>query len=310
MKSAVVRRFGGPEVVELQDLSRPEPRANCVRVQVLASCVNPIDLSTRAGRLTDAGLMAPQAVVGLGWDLCGVVDAIGAGVSRARVGQRVIGLRDLLFDGGAHAEHVVVHESAIAPAPSSLSDEQAATLPLNALSADRALDLTGLRRGDTLLITGAAGAVGGFAVELAAARGIQVIAQARPARAAAVRAAGAREVITAGGAVGAVVREMVPGGVDAVIDAATLGIAAHEALRGEGVFVALVAPFAPPPIRATRVFVQEVFADGARLAELSAMADAGLLTPRVALTLPLAAAARGHQLAEQGGLNGKVVLKP
>ncbi|WP_252436159.1 zinc-binding dehydrogenase [Pseudonocardia humida] len=89
-----------------------------------------------------------------------------------------------------------------------------------------------------------------------------------------------------------------------------LGIAAHDALRGGGTLVALVAPFAPPPIRGTRVVVQEVPADGARLRELSALAAAGRLTPRVAEQLPLTEAARAHALLEAGGLRGRVVLRP
>ena len=97
---------------------------------------------------------------------------------------------------------------------------------------------------------------------------------------------------------------------DAVIDAAVAGISAHDALRGGGTFVALVAPFAPPPIRATRVVVQEVFADGARLAELSALVDAGRLTLRVARVFPLEQAAAAHELVERGGVRGRVVLEP
>jgi NADPH2:quinone reductase len=102
----------------------------------------------------------------------------------------------------------------------------------------------------------------------------------------------------------------VPGGVDAVIDTAVLGIAAHEALRGGGTFVALVAPFAPPPIRGTTVVVQEVYADGGRLAELSALAEAGRLTLRVAQTIPLDEASKAHELVERGGRRGRIVLQP
>lgn len=101
------------------------------------------------------------------------------------------------------------------------------------------------------------------------------------------------------------VRRLVPGGVDAVIDTAVVGVPAHEALRGGGTFVALVAPFAPPPLRATRVLVAEVFADGARLTELSALVDAGQLTLRVAETMPLADLAKAHELLTAGGIRGR-----
>ncbi|HEY8302380.1 MAG TPA: NADP-dependent oxidoreductase [Jatrophihabitans sp.] len=310
MKAVTVRHFGAPDVLEFDDLPVPGVPDEHVRIRVVASCVNPIDLSVRAGRLTAAGLMTAQAVLGLGWDVSGVVDAVGARSDRFEVGRRVIGLRDLLFAGGAHAEYVTLHESAVAPAPASVSAELAATIPLNALTADRALALTGLRRGDTLLVTGAAGAVGGFVVELAARQGIRTLAYTRPGSAEAIPGAGVEALAVDSAGLGAATREIVPGGVDAVVDAAVMGIGAHEALRGEGTFVALVAPFAPPPIRATRVVVQEVFADGARLADLAALVDAGQLTPRVAETLPLAQARRAHELAESGGLRGKVVLTP
>jgi NADPH:quinone reductase-like Zn-dependent oxidoreductase len=310
MKAVTVRHFGAPDVLEFDDLPVPGVPDEHVRIRVVASCVNPIDLSVRAGRLTAAGLMTAQAVLGLGWDVSGVVDAVGARSDRFEVGRRVIGLRDLLFAGGAHAEYVTLHESAVAPAPASVSAELAATIPLNALTADRALALTGLRHGDTLLVTGAAGAVGGFVVELAARQGIRTLAYTRPGSAEAIPGAGVEALAVDSAGLGAATREIVPGGVDAVVDAAVMGIGAHEALRGEGTFVALVAPFAPPPIRATRVVVQEVFADGARLADLAALVDAGQLTPRVAETLPLAQARRAHELAESGGLRGKVVLTP
>jgi NADPH2:quinone reductase len=319
MKSIIVRAPGGTDVLELAETPVPEPGVRQVRVRVVASSLNPIDLSARAGRLTAAGLMPAMTRYGLGWDVAGHVDAVGGGDgdgatvggggARFRVGEAVIGLRDLLFAGGAHAEFVVLDESALAPAPASVSLVEAATLPLNALTADRALDIAGLAPGQTLLVTGASGGVGGFVVELAKLRGLQVIAQARP-RDADRLSKIATEVLTTADDLGASVRRLVPGGVDVVIDAAVLGISAHQALRGGGTFVALVAPFAPPPIRGTRVVVQEVFADGERLAALSQLVDDGVLTLRVAHTFPLARAGAAHDLLEQGGVGGRIVLLP
>lgn len=310
MRSLTVSTFGGPEVVELTDGPLPAPGPRQVRIRVAASSVNPIDLSTRAGRLADAGLMVAELPVGLGWDVAGVVDAVGDGVRSFSDGDRVVGLRSQLFAPGAHAEAVVLDEPAVAPAPRSVPLVEAATLPLNALTADRALGLAGLRRDDTLLVTGAAGAVGGFALELAALHGLHTIALARPDDEDLVRDLGARDVLTSSARLGLAVRDVVPGGVDAVIDAAVLGIAAHDGLRDGGTFVALVAPFAPPPIRGTRVVVQEVAADGARLTELAALVDAGRLTLRVAEELPLTEGAKAHGLVEAGGHRGRVVLVP
>jgi NADPH:quinone reductase-like Zn-dependent oxidoreductase len=204
----------------------------------------------------------------------------------------------------------VLDESAVAPAPASVPMAAAATLPLIGLTADRALTLTRLRAGGVLLVTGAAGGVGGLVLQLAARRGIRTVAVAGPDDEDLVRRLGADEFVARTDRLGAAVRRVVPGGVDAVIDAAVAGVAAHEALRGGGTFVALVAPFAPPPLRATRVVVQEVFADGARLGELAALVDAGTLTLRVARTLPLAAVAAAHQQLGAGGVRGRLVLVP
>ncbi|MFF5261743.1 NADP-dependent oxidoreductase [Actinomadura viridis] len=310
MRSVIIREHGGPEVVSVSDVPVPAAGSQQVRVRVGASSLNPIDVSARAGRLVRAGLMEAGTPFGLGWDVVGVVDAVAPDVSRVKIGDRVIGLRDLLFSGGAHAEFVVLHESAVAPAPASLPDELAATLPLNALTADRAVRLTGLDGGGTLLVTGAGGAVGGYAVELARRIGIRTIALGRPRDLAHLEALGADHVLTDARDLGNRTRGLVPAGVDAVIDAAVLGIGAHTALRGGGTFVALVAPFAPPPIRATTVVVQEVYADGARLGELAELAGAGHLTPRVAEVLPLAEARKAHELYERGGHRGRIVLAP
>jgi NADPH:quinone reductase-like Zn-dependent oxidoreductase len=311
MKALIVREFGGPDRLEVVDLPLPEPGPHQVRIRVAASAVNPIDLSTRNGALAGAGLLGDAVEVSLGWDVSGTVDAVGVGVSRIALGDRVIGLRDILSAmPGGQAECVLLEEGAVAPAPKSATMVEAATLPLNGLTADRSLALADVRAGQTLLVTGAAGAVGGFALQLASLRGARTIAVASEADRELVTELGADEFVPRGEPLAEAVRLLVPGGVDAVIDAALLGIAAHEALRGEGTFVALVRPFAPPPIRGTRVLVQEVFADGPRLAELAALVDAGLLTLRVAEAFPLAEASRAHTRAEEGGVRGKIVLVP
>ena len=306
----IVREPGGPHVLELIDAPLPEPGPHQVRIRVTAASLNPIDLSARAGRLTAAGLMPPMPEYGLGWDVAGHVDSTGPGAVRFQAGDAVIGLRDLLFAGGTHAEYVVLDESAVAPAPVSVPLTAAATLPLNALTADRALDLAGLAPGQTLLVTGASGGVGGFVLELAAIRGLRTVALARPHDADRVRALGASEVLTSSEDLGAAVRRIVQGGVDAVIDAAVLGITAHQALRGAGTFVALVAPFAPPPIRGTRVVTQEVFADGDRLVGLSRLVDDGSLTLRVKKAFPLGQAREAHELLERGSVGGRIILTP
>ena len=310
MKALIIHSHGGPEVLEVAELDTPVPAHGQVAIRVAGATVNPIDLATRAGHITQAGLMADQPQIGLGWDVAGVVEAVGDGAGGFAPGDAVIGLRDLLSGPSAQAELVVLDAGAVAPAPRSASLVEAATLPLNGLTADGALRRSGAVAGDTLLVTGAAGAVGGFVVELAAARGIRVIGVASAGDEALVRSLGAAEFLTRTDALGDAVRALVPGGVDVAIDAAVLGIAAHQALRNGGTFVCLVRPFAPPSLRGTTVHVFEVWADGARLAELSALVDAGRLTLRVADTLPLTAAAAAHERLAAGGVRGRLVLVP
>ena len=308
MKALVIHSYGGPEVLELVDVDAAAPGPGQVAIRVAGAAVNPVDLATRDGYLTHA--LAPQREIGLGWDVAGEVEAVGEGVTRFTPGDRVIGLRDLLSAPGAQAEVVVLDADAVAPAPQSVSLIEASTLPLNGLTADGAVRRSGLEAGEWLLVTGAAGAVGGFVLELAAERGIRTVAVAAKADEELVRSLGATEFVERTDELGAAVRALVPGGVDAVIDAAVLGIAAHQALRNGGTFITLVRPSAPPTLRRTRVIIHEVWADGARLAELAALVDAGRLTLRVAGTLPLHEAATAHERLAAGGVRGRLVLVP
>lgn len=324
MRAIVVRRFGGPEVLESVEVPVPEPGPGQVRIRVAAAAVNPVDLATRTGILTEVGVIPPREVLGLGWDVAGVVDAVGeVGVAEIggpgrrqpsarpagrrppfRVGDAVIGLRDRIATPlGAYAEQIVLDASAVALAPTGMSAVEAATLPLNALTAAQALDL--VATDGTVLVTGAAGAVGGYAIALAHARKLRVVAVASEADEALVRGFGADDFLPRGPALGDRVRELVPGGVDAALDTALLGLDALDAVRGGGEFVAFAAGAAPIPLRGIRVRNVWIRADGQRLAEL-----AGTLPPRVAGVLPLTRAAEAHNRLAAGGLRGRLVLTP
>ena len=310
MAAVVARVPGGRNQLGVVAQALPVPGARQLRIRVVAAAVNPIDLSARAGRLSEAGLLTRTTDIPLGWDVAGTVDQIGAEIGRFDVGQPVIGLRDLLTAGGTHADFVVLDEMAVAPAPRSISLAAAATLPLVGLTADRSLALTGARPGDTLLVTGAAGGVGRLVVQLAGLRAVRTVALAREADVDEMHRLGADHVLVTSDGIADGVRAIVPGGVDAVIDAAVLGIDAHGALRSGGTFVSLVRPFAPPPLRGTTVVVQEVHADGARLTELAALVDYGLLELPTPTSVPFRDAARAHALAEERGRRDRVVLVP
>lgn len=311
MRAVVVREFGGPEALEVAEVPVPEPGAGQIRIRVEAAAVNPVDALVRSGGTVRNGMALPRERYGIGWDAAGTVDALGAGVTGFAVGDRVIGMIDRLdLPLGAYAEYALLEAAETAPAPAGASAAEAATLPLGALTADQALADLALERGRTVLVSGAAGSVGGFGVALAAERGLRVVAVAGERDEKLVRALGAEHFVPRGAEVAHAVRRLVPGGVDGVLDTAPLGVAALEALRFGGAFVSTVPGAAPVPRRRTRVSTVWVGADGERLAELSALAGAGRLPLRVAETLPLDRAADAHRRLAEGGLRGRLVLLP
>ncbi|MER5834061.1 NADP-dependent oxidoreductase [Streptomyces sp. NPDC002130] len=296
MRAVVVNSFGGPEVVEVMEAGVPEPGARQVRIKVAAASLNPVDAGVRAGVFGGAGKR-----IGLGWDVAGAVDAVGV-ASGWSVGDAVVALDyGMVKPLGTHAEYVVVDTDAVALAPATVDAVRAATLPLNALTALQALDLLELTPDRSLLVTGAAGAVGGYAVQLAAHRGIPVTGLAREGDEAFVRSLGAGRFV--GGAVP-------DGGFDAVLDAAVLGEPALAAVRDGGRYVGVIPQAEPASVRGVRTSAVEVRADGAQLAELVRLVDEGVLTTRVAETFALEDAAKAHARLDGGGVRGRLVLVP
>ncbi|WKD37276.1 NADP-dependent oxidoreductase [Streptomyces xanthophaeus] len=296
MLAAVVTGFGGPERVELAEVPVPRPAAGQVRVKVTAAGLNPVDGAVRAGIFGGAGQR-----LGLGWDVSGEIDETGAGVTGLRAGDRVVGLHyGPVKPLGTHAQYVVLDATAVASAPVTVDAVAAAGLPLAGLTAARAVDLLGLAPGSSVLITGAAGVVGGLAVQLAVQAGLEVTALA---------GSEDEEFVRSLGATGFVPRGAAPAGpVDGVLDAAVLGGAALDSVRDGGVYVGLIPNHAPAAERGVRVVEQEVAADGAHLARLVALVDAGVLTLRVADAFPLGEAAKAHAQLGTPGVRGRIIL--
>jgi NADPH2:quinone reductase len=296
MRVAEVTAFGGPEVFRIAERADPVAGPGEVVVRIRAAAINPSDLGTRAGqakrRLPD---LEPPFVPG--WDLAGEV---------AETGERVVGMIPFVRIGGrigAYAEAAAVDPDWLAPLDESVSFEIGATLPLNALTAHEALDRLSLRPGARLLITGASGAVGGFATQLGAAAGLNVVAVAGRGDEDWVAGLGAAEVLPRD----ADLNTIDP--VNGVFDAVPLGPAASTgALRDGGKAVFTRAPDPPEPERRIELESFLVSPNPAALRELSAKLGAGELKTRVARVLPLEQAGEGHRLAEAGGLRGKVVL--
>jgi NADPH:quinone reductase-like Zn-dependent oxidoreductase len=319
MRAVVVRTYGGPEALEIEELPLPVPGPGQIRIRVRAAAVNPVDVFVRSGTAALAGMLPDRAGVGIGWDVAGEVDAVGPALVAAAssagaafaVGDRVVGLSDRLdVPTAGYADYLVLDADSVAAAPRDVSFEAAATLPLNGLTAAQALAGLGLRAGRTLLVTGAAGAVGGYAVELAVAAGLRVVAAASERDRELVLGFGAELFVPREAELGAAVRALVPGGVDGVLDAATIGVRAHDALRGGGSFASVTGPATPPALRGTRVHTVFVRADGRQLAELVALVEAGTLTLRVAETFPLEKAASAHHRFAEGAVRGRLVLVP
>lgn len=304
MRAVVFPSYGEPDVLTVADLPVPPVGPGQVRVRVQAAPVHPVDLFARAGGF--AGALPEREHYVLGWDFAGTVDAVGTGVTGFAAGDPVVGLSDW-FDTqiGAQAEYIVLGADALAAAPAGLTPAEASTLPLNALTAEQALDLLDLAEGQTLGVTGAAGAVGAFALELAVRRGLAVYGLAGPQDEEFVRGLGATYVPRTDDPAGAL-RAAVPGGVDALLDAAVVGAPAIGAVRDGGSFAAVVGPAAPPAERGIRVHAIHVRSNGAQLAGLLRSG----LTARLAATYPFEEAARAHERLAKGGVRGRLVLVP
>ncbi|MCK2213950.1 NADP-dependent oxidoreductase [Actinomadura sp. ATCC 31491] len=302
---ALIGGSGAPLLVEV-----PVPQAGPgqVRIRVAAAGVNPFDLAIADGTVADYGVARRLESYGLGFDAAGTVDQVGEGAG-FRVGEAVIGLAARLeVPVKAQAEYVVLDADAVAPAPRGVDPVAAATLPLNTLTAWQALDRASLAPGGTLLVTGAAGAVGGHLVELGRLRGLRVVAVAGAADEELVRELGAEWFVPRGEGLADRVRAAVPGGADAAVDAAVLGLAALDAVRDGGRFVTLTAGVAPVGLRGIDVATVFFRADPAQLREIVRLVEAGLLTPRVAGTYPLERAAEAHARLAAGGVRGRLVL--
>src|SRR5215475_13432830 len=313
MRAVTFSRLGGPDVLEVSQLPVPEPGPGEVRIRVAAATVNPTDIAYRAGRqlnvaqLAEIGVKPPYVP---GMELAGVVDAVGAGAPW-RVGERVMAIvNPRRPGGGAQAEQVVIPAASVARVPEKASLEAAATLPMNGLTVRLALDRLALKPGQTLGVTGAAGAVGGYAVELGVADGLRVIAVAGSADTALVKRFGAQTVVPRGEAAIRGLHDAAPDGVDGVIDAAVLDAAVLPAIR-DGGKLATVRGFAGPSERGITiepVRVTSYLHNHEALEQLARLVAEKRLTLRVAETFPPEQAAEAQRKMAAGGTRGRLLI--
>ncbi len=308
MKAVGFTEFGGPEVLQVLELPAAEAGPGEVRIRVRAATVNAVDALQRSGpaRSPDA---RPPFVPGM--EAAGVVDQIGADTDTdLSVGDQVMAL--VLPDGsrGAYAEQIVVPAESVVRAPHGVSDAQAASLPMNGLTARLALDTLGLEAGQTVAVTGAAGAVGGYAVQLAKADGLRVVADASEQDETLVKELGADIVLRRGAEYPDRVRTEVPEGVDGLLDGASLGALTARAVRDGGRVVTLRGYDGPGErgIVYEPIVVFRYAREHAKLDRLRQQAEDGQITLRVARTFPAEQAAEAHRLLAAGGVRGRLVL--
>jgi NADPH:quinone reductase-like Zn-dependent oxidoreductase len=314
MRAVGFTEFGDPSVLRIVTVPKPSPGPGQVLVKVAAATVNPTDLGFRAGgRALPPGVEPPYIP---GMDLAGVIDAVGLDVTGPdgttwRVGDRVMAaVSPAVPGGGAQAEYVAVAEDALARVPDGWSLEETATLPMNGLTVRNALDLLALPAGSTLAVTGSAGIVGQFAIQLGRHEGLTVIGDAAPAEIELIESFGAHRVVPRGEGTEPELREIYPDGVDAILDAALLGPEVIGAVRDGGQLLA-VRPYQGEPERDIAihlVLVGKHLHEGHRIADLADLVAKGVLTLRIAEVLPADHAAEAHRRLAAGGVRGRLVL--
>jgi NADPH:quinone reductase len=312
MRAVGVVEYGGPEVLRVLELPDPETPTGAIRVRVHAAAVNPTDTLARNGARAEAqrAVSPPPYVPGM--DAAGVVEEIGAGVSSdLQPGDGVMAIVVPAGSHGAYSERIVVPAESVVRVPAGTSHVEACTLPMNGLTAVLALDTLGLEAGDTIAVTGAAGAFGGYVVQLAKAAGLRVVADASPADIQLVRDLGADIVVARGDDVAALIREEIPAGVDGLVDGALLDGAVTEAVR-DGGRVVTVRGYRGAEERGVTfhpILVRNYAAEQDKLDGLRQLVEEGRLSLRVAGTFQPEEAGEAHRLLEAGGVRGRLVIE-
>jgi NADPH2:quinone reductase len=301
----VVTEPGDPDVLQLQEGPDPTPGSGEVVVRMIAANVNPTDLGARQGMFPPGfDITGPPYV--LGWDLTGEITAVGGDVDGRSVGDRVVGMIPWYVSGaryGAYADPVLLRAEWLVGLPDGLDPVQAATVPLNGLTAQQALDLLQMPVGARLLITGASGAVGSFAAQLAVQRGMEVTAQAGTGDEEWLRSLGVQNVLARDADLASV--EPFP----YVLDAVPIGPAAFPA-AADGATIVSTRAVDEDPGRGVHQQAMLIEWDADGLRTLIDDVATGRLRTRVDRTVPLAQAPEAHRLSAERGRHGKIVLVP
>jgi NADPH:quinone reductase len=300
VRAIVLNSFAGLDGLELSEVADPTPAAGEELVYVRAAALGPWDRASVGGAFAAMGRSSdfPQVQ---GWDFAGETSD----------GRRVLGFVAQPWMGvGALAERIAVPSALLAPLPDTLGFAEGSALPVCALTARLLVDAAAVSEGDLVLVIGAAGMVGGFAAQLAGARGARVVAAVRDSDADEADRLGAEIVLSADEDLEAAVRGQWQDGVDACLDTAGFGAGALVCVRDGGAFVTSVTTAVPDAARGIAPSTVQVQPDADATAELAGRAAAGELTVRVADVLPLERFREAYTRLESGGLRGKIVLTP
>ncbi len=312
MRAVGVVEFGGPDVLQVVDVPERHAGPGEVRLRVRAATVNPTDTYVRNGDRAEALRASGPPPYIPGMDAAGTVDEVGEGVTTGlSIGDRAMAIVLPSGSHGGYMESLVLPAGSVVASPSGASDVEASTLPMNGLTARLTLDLLGLSPGQTIAVTGAAGAYGGYMVQLAKADGLRVVADASEADDALVHALGADVVVRRGDDVSDRIRQAVPGGVDAVADGSVQNELLFPAIRDGGSFATVRGFSADTPrgIKIHPVRVRDYVLAHDQLDRLRQQVDDGAVTLRVAQTFRPEDAGLAHRMLESGGVRGRLVIE-
>ncbi len=306
MKAVRIHAYGGQEVLTVEDAPMPEIGERDLLVRVVASAINPVDWKIRAGYLKE--MLPYQFPLVLGWDVSGVVEAVGSGVTKFKPGDAVYSRPNILRNG-SYAEFIAIDENEAAFKPKTISHACAASLPLAGITAwDVLIKTANIQAGQRVLIHAGSGGVGSLAIQLAKACGAHVVATTSGKNIPLVKSLGADQLVDyRSQQFDHVVHEM-----DVVFD--TIGGEVQErswaSLKAGGLLVSIVSPpsaelAAAHDARAGFVFIQP---DAEVLTQLAALVDAGKMRPIIAAEFALEDIVKAHTLSESGRADGKIVL--
>jgi NADPH2:quinone reductase len=311
MRAVGLFTSGGPDVLEVIDLPEVHAGPGEVRIRVHAATVNPTDVGVRNGMWAERQkAYSPPYVPGM--EAAGIVDELGSDVSdRLKVGDAVMAIVLPRGSHGAYSSQIVLDARSVARAPAGKTHAEAATLPMNGLTARQSLDLLNLSPGQVIAVTGAAGAYGGYVIQLAKAEGLIVIADASEKDEQLVASLGADIVVRRGEDVAFRIREHFPQGVDGLADGAVLNEHVIPAVRDGGAFTSVrgFLGTAQRDIRFTATLVGSYAHEWEKLDGLREQVEKGVLTLRVAELYAPERAADAHRRLEAGGTRGRMIIQ-